>query len=805
MEYYENVESCKEAILVLENYIREFRALASYFKMSWDYEKQPKKPQSIAWEVRKTNPTPRVRNRASLNSPAISGKSSPSYSGTNSPCPTIDENKPVQASTASSNYNINKAKIASKEPPKSSKTEDSIQANEKKFEQMIVSMNESSPNDEAQNLLQKPKSMSLENLSNSTDINPLVVKRDSYSQTEGIEDDNLTLQEYFQKNNTTKTTTSSSSLVSEESSSVIETNDKKSEQKNATATLESICVENKEIVKSEEEKNVNLEPVENTLSSSSSSAAAIETLVTVVSAPQDLPLSQIIVKPVENAKPITNISNLKSQSKSTPIKANYSLRNQTISSKNTRIVERVARKATVNSAPIVNRTSRISNSKVIPSSSTTAVAQNPHTNQKTSSIGARSKTMIEISKMSHLISKPNALRRKESIENNTDSSSSTLKASIEKLSSRSNSKNSLADNKSLSFKMTDSKGTAGDGEWVTVKTKRRSSWASRFDQPSSYASLPALAFLNENSEDSDKEPQTAKRPQKVENSPAAKTRSALSKQNEKVKEQIKAKSSALAKSSSTPPNRVNNATETAKKKILPSSAKILPKKTVVDTGAKKAKQQQQPAAKQQNYLQQNAIKRQKSDITGLKIKSLHKEYLRNERSVPSSKERNDNCETKVDMNLQTTHFLISQTIHELYELENAKENPKFTNGNLSSCDEIEERDLESDDDTKKLVEEQESLERQIRELENSEIDLDTETDETDCEAILCDLDDNETLESCDLNSSKDLSFNDENLSLEIRYAPMLAEMTVHEREETLQTLQELVARDPGNKFIFIFN
>jgi hypothetical protein len=142
--------------------------------------------------------------------------------------------------------------------------------------------------------------------------------------------------------------------------------------------------------------------------------------------------------------------------------------------------------------------------------------------------------------------------------------------------------------------------------------------------------------------------------------------------------------------------------------------------------------------------------------------------------------------------------LISQTIDELYsELGSMKSKSKFINGILSSCEEIEERDLESDDDQKKLVEEQENLERQIRELENS-IDTDIETD---CEAILCDLDDNESSENNDLESIKDSTFGDENIPLEMRlemrYAPMLAEMSVQEREETLATLQEFFKRDPG--------
>lgn len=770
------VDPVLEAILVLENYIREFKALAEFFQMSWDYEKTPlpQRPQSLAWEVRKTNAVPRVRNKNMTgNSPAMSGKSSPSsYSGANSPCPTIEEYKQVGASTKTRSPDNRPKESVKVNPPMIEVTVDPVQAaKERKFEQLLK---EAHPMKDESEMYQKPKSVSLENLNQAIDSSPeqfqyfyqaSIQTCDSESQTEGMHDDNLTLLEYLTKY-----------CRPNETDPDVETS---AEIKAPT-----------DIEIAREEIN------------SKTSNQLVEQLTPVPS------LSDVL-KPVEIFKsPAINQTLTKAASRPTPVRANYSLRNQTITSKNPRAsVESTARKsATVPHA--TNRPSRppprtSASANNIPPTRQATVLNRDNTQQKyPSNNPIRSKTMIEIPKTQQRFSlRSGELRKRQSIEDNTDSSTSTLKASNEKLGSKGSINKGSGDlkrNKKSEIKPANQ--SAGDG-WMTVKTKRRSSWSSqRFDQPSASASLPTLlALLNENGEDSDKE--TSNKDQ-----PPPKT--SMSANNVKtVQKNFNSKGSDPKKD---PPNHKSvtaSKTPAAKPKTavtsLASNKKFSPSvKAKVNSNApsKRAnvneKLKAQPVTKQ-NHQYQNFIKRQKSDITGLKIKSLHKEYLRSEKMAPTKKIKENEEDKKVDMNLQTSTVLISQTIDNLYSELGGKKS-KFTNGNLSSCDELED-DIESDDDhQKKLVEEQESLERQIRELENSEIDVDTETDETDCEAILCDLEDNESSENNYPDGRKSQSsFINEDMTLEMRYAPMLADLTQMERDETLATLQELVARDPG--------
>uniref|UniRef100_A0A182VDB9 SCAPER_N domain-containing protein n=1 Tax=Anopheles merus TaxID=30066 RepID=A0A182VDB9_ANOME len=169
VECYENLSSCKEAILVLENYIRDFKALAEWFKVSWDYEATPlpQRPHSLAWEVRKSNPVPRVRKQ--LSSPGMSGKSSPSFSGKNSPCPVAEETGRVSS-------------------PK--KTNSSTESLSKRCSLAKASRHETTETS-------APLEQSL-TLCDNASLESYVLKLDQYTQT-NLEDENLTLAEYLEK------------------------------------------------------------------------------------------------------------------------------------------------------------------------------------------------------------------------------------------------------------------------------------------------------------------------------------------------------------------------------------------------------------------------------------------------------------------------------------------------------------------------------------------------------------------------------------------------------------------------------
>lgn len=68
-EMDESVVECKEAIMMLENYSKEFRSLIQWLNLNKDFENTspPNRPTSLAWEVRKSSPGKGILRNVFLN------------------------------------------------------------------------------------------------------------------------------------------------------------------------------------------------------------------------------------------------------------------------------------------------------------------------------------------------------------------------------------------------------------------------------------------------------------------------------------------------------------------------------------------------------------------------------------------------------------------------------------------------------------------------------------------------------------------------------------------------------------------
>lgn len=886
VECYENISSCQEAILVLENYVRDFKALGEWFKVSWDYESRPvqQRPNSLAWEIRKSNPAPRVRAK-SLSSPTVSGKSSPCphpyNSGKSSPClEGLSPRKGVRVNVrelfASSKRFINEIPTEDVQPPPPPPP---------------VCVEEETP------------PMILENRSH------------QYAQTD-LEDDHLTLAGIREKLQREKEERDAEEEMKRQQllQQEIQQEKEQEEQRSKEAQEQQQLAEVKSEPTAVEMTLQKLESMENEFLASNipNEPTPPETLLkkitdiseekppkvndvtkktqvpqsTNAAQAQNSPLkySSVLNRPAAPSNATSNgqgaikpIANTKASTlrAATAGKSVNSL--PTKASTNPAIIKRSVTSAPVTSAkpPIATagRTTARNSRNPLQTASRTNNSKpevyGPPTNVA-SRLSARSRTMIEMNNNSNGQQKhsSNLLKRNSSnmskssantqlshrsSKDDIGSSTSTLKASNEKISSsRSNIINHLhggsgagAEERKSEPKQLPSNDN-NDG-WLTVKNRRRSSmhWSSRFNQPTGYASLPTLALLDEKQSDDEMDTVSKNTPETQKS----------------VLNGVNAKHAKAPKTNKTSEKNSKSSTHSIRPEIKNAKAKVnsLPAQKKNANSSSVAPAPKEVSAKSGNVpnipTRQTIIKRQKSDLTGLKMTSLHKEYMRSEKlalrkqnnvlngTTKSSEilnhypwgsgdcsDINSSAETiveaqnslspsdllvtemssgdhnKIDIKIQTNRDF-SKTIGDLYKsisnrVEISLSGSQVGNGPgaLSSCDENDE----CDEHQRLLVEEQESLERQIRELESTEIDVDTETDETDCEVGILGTDrDDEDRDDFNLDTSSVVFVpineheDDSDLSLETRYQALLSEMSWGEREEALATLQAYVSRHPG--------
>lgn len=419
-----------------------------------------------------------------------------------------------------------------------------------------------------------------------------------------------------------------------------------------------------------------------------------------------------------------------------------------------------------------------------------------------SRLAARSRTMIDLNKTPA----NNSTMQKSASRDSMGSSTSTLRASNDQIS---NSQTKLNARRSEPRTLAGPRNEDDDG-WLTVKARRRSSlhWSNRFNQPSGYASLPTLALLNEkecpkpcNKKENKKE--TSKTKQK-----AIAASTSANGGNSKDKSMPSLPSSPSAEAAEATPTHltkfavVNSAEPNAKPKSSPPETKA---KSV---GAKENTKSSSAIVTRAQILQ-----RQRSDVTGLKLNSLRKEYFRIEKikkqkdskkasAKEQAKDRSQiaaadattttSGEVNMNMNVRTNDKLgFSSVMRELYT--SCMESESSLSNEINKRDpESDDTEIESDENQRKLLEEQWSLEREIFELQNTEIDVDTEIDDAECDNIL-------GLSSGESNS--ELTHNDEcddsEMSLEAKYQHLLSDMSTGERIQTLATLQAFVSRHPG--------
>lgn len=658
VECYENISSCQEAILVLENYVRDFKALSEWFKVSWDYESRPlqQRPQSLAWEVRKSNPTPRVRTK-SLCSPNNSGKSSPalvlggSQSGKTSPSSLSYEPGQIsprkllraydQVPKGAMRLNVRELFAASKRATQGSSQSDNMECP----------------------------------LDLSGDKTTYVQLNTQYCQTD-LEDPHLTLadvREKMRREAEEREEAAQARIEQDEQAVTIpvpqaqqhtgEIQDKPGESsEEAPNEGETACVEEPLPEPTALDMTVaSLESMENALLNQQANK-------------EPTPPSTLLKPYPEKPQPLMAISG-NAPSQSSPLKYSSVLNRPvkksgggggggtgTLKTTTTAAGAGTAAKQGQLKATLPVNGLRRSKLPATAAASLAAKASGkgglqppPRPSSKTechgppnnvaSRLSARSRTMLEINGSSSsskaLPKRPittsilstartrTAASSRLSSREDIGSSTSTLKASNEQLS---NSRSTLKteERHSEPKKQLQLPTDANDG-WLTVKNRRRSSmhWANRFNQPTGYASLPTLALLNEQQREKEKEQEQGQKGEAAGASKSIPSKAGAGAVAGEARTKAKATlanssrpeiKNAKAKVNSFPAQRTTTSqVKKPEKQDKPEKADKLEKKPVLPSSA--------------SIGRTSIIKRQKSDLTGLKMTSLHKEYMRSEKNA----------------------------------------------------------------------------------------------------------------------------------------------------------------------------
>ncbi|XP_066154263.1 S phase cyclin A-associated protein in the endoplasmic reticulum isoform X1 [Euwallacea fornicatus] len=749
VESHESLTECQEVVLVLENYLRDFSALADWFRLKWDYENTPapQRPTSVAWDVSKTNLSKSSPSSASgRNSPitALSGKISPRIipnkckncsctSCPSSPLPPVSVATSEDKITIGSDSlkavesRVESAETVQEEVQKTpSKVLSKIDTNlKKKTEGSKVKTNLAKPKPKVESKnVKKEKTTKVDvggnkksNLKSSSDNLKSIEKEEKSSKTNvlALEDvESLPNKQKFELNLT-------ENVANFFQSCTIKNIDSPSEDQRTYDTLRKVGVESAEKSTSTEDfprlppkkpPKINqecqtdpekCEPTKKPLSLSIRPSTPGKSGVSGDG-------KQTLQKSFTTSRPAYSMALTKSASaKVVPPRPKVEVKTSSAKGSVNQRGQGLTRSRTVSDMKLLSSHTRPKTSQ----SPRPAVKPNkvdkPSTNRRPFVSMPKSKTTLTKEHLTKSLS--------------FDEYASSVETLVPQGQSRENVNNILNSSSSIAsssetLNNDSAKGEQFDG-WLTVKGRRfknnkprRSdtglSWATRFHQVSATASLPALALLPESSD-------SGKAQKPIDKS---------------VKDNLN--------------NLKSLKSSVASRNPLQGSAEISEEKPALAS----LKRSHSTMSKS-SFSQNSMVEKNKANLS-IK-KSVERDQMQQQRK---------NKETDVD----------SETDDEQSKLKEMQE---------EMATEEEHRKK-----TRELNEEEDRLHKEIEKLKHLDIEVDTETDGTET--------------GDELQGDGPIGMlDDDHISLEARYEPMLAEMSWSERVDTLAALEAINARHPG--------